>query len=88
MGELRLAETVSIVNDEHGAVLLNTRDASMFGLNPTAAVFCVALASGSGREKATRAVQEAFDADESVIRSDIDALVIELARRNLIVGAP
>jgi hypothetical protein len=88
MGPLRLAETVSIVNDEHGAVLLNTRDATMFGLNPSAAVFCAALAAGSGRENATRAVQEAFDAEESVICSDIDALVIELARRNLIVDAP
>lgn len=87
MDELRLAETVSIVADEHGAVLLNTRDASMFGLNPSAAVFCAALASGSGREKATRAVQDAFDADEPVISSDINSLIIELASRGLIIGA-
>lgn len=87
MGDLRLANTVSIIDDEHGAVLLNTRDAAMFGLNPTAAVFCASLAQGAGRAKATQTVLDAFDADEQVIRSDVDILIAELTRHNLITGA-
>lgn len=85
MSHLHLPDTVSIAADEHGAVLLNSRGARMFGLNPTAAVFCTALAEGLPREDATVAVLAAFDGDEAEIRTDIDALVSELLRHDLAV---
>lgn len=83
MIELRLAEPVKLVVDDHGAVLLDTRGAVMFGLNPSAAMFCSALAAGADRETATRAVLEAFDADENAIRADLEVLVDELVLHKL-----
>jgi hypothetical protein len=88
MTGVRLADTVAIVEDEHGAVLLNTRDTTMFGLNPAAAAFATALDAGLEREAATQVVIDAFDADEQTIRADLDALVGELTAHGLIQEAP
>ena len=84
MSDIALADTVRLVAEEHGAVMLNTRNGQMYGLNPVAALFCTALSEGSDREQATRAVVEAFEADETVVRADLDALIAELHGHHLL----
>ena len=86
MTDLTLTDTVQLVADEHGAMLLNTRDGQMYGLNPAAAVFCAALREGADRETATRSVLETFDAEETVIRADLQALITELHAHRLLEG--
>jgi hypothetical protein len=83
-----LADNVRLASNEQGAVLLNTRNGQMYGLNPSATVFCRSLADGLDREAATSAVLEAFDAQEAVIRADLDTLVKELAGLGLIRERP
>jgi Coenzyme PQQ synthesis protein D (PqqD) len=84
MSDLTFADSVRLAADEHGAVLLDSRGGQMYGLNPAAAIFCAALAEGASREKATQAVFDAFDAEEAVIRADLEQLVAELRDRNLL----
>lgn len=84
MSELTIADSVRLAADEHGAVLLDSHSGQMYGLNPVAALFCAALAEGASREKATQAVFDAFDAEEAVIRADLEQLVAELRDRNLL----
>jgi hypothetical protein len=84
MNDLTLADTVHLAADGHGAVLLNTRDGQMYGLNPAAALFCNALNEGASREKATLAVLDTFDAEEAVIRTDLEVLVADLCERGLL----
>lgn len=88
MNDLALADSVQLAVDEHGAVLLDTHNGQMYGLNPAAALFCATLAEGAGRETASQAVLNAFDAEESVIRADLDALVAKLRELNLLRDAP
>jgi len=84
VNDLALADSVQLAADEHGAVLLDTHNGQMYGLNPAAALFCAALAEGASYEKASQAVLNAFDAEESVIRADLDELIAELRERNLL----
>ena len=84
MSDMALAGTVRLVAEDHGAVLLNIRNGQMYGLNPVAAFFCTALSEGSDREQATRAVVKTFDADEAVIRADLNTLIADLQGHHLL----
>lgn len=84
MSDLTFATSVRLAADEHGAVLLDARAGQMYGLNPVAALFCAALAEGAGRENATRTVLDAFDAEEAIVRADLEQLVAELRNRDLL----
>jgi hypothetical protein len=88
MTDLRIPATVKIADNEHGAILLNTSDGTMYGLNPSAAVFCAALSTGGDRRTATDAVIDAFDAEADVIRADLDTVVAELLDLKLLAEVP
>lgn len=87
MPVLRLADTVSIAEDENGAVLLESRSGTLFGLSPTAAVFCAAVAQGHGQEAAVQAVLDAFEVDEATARADLAGLIEELLAHHLVIEA-
>jgi hypothetical protein len=85
---LTLADTIRLASDEHGAVLLDEHGGQMYGLNPSAAVFCAALADGADRESATNTVIGTFDGDESAIRADLDAFIAALIEHRLAKETP
>ncbi len=87
MPVLRLADTVSIAEDENGAVLLESRSGTLFGLSPTAAVFCAAVAQGRDHDMAVQAVLDAFEVDEATARADLAALIDELLAHHLVIEA-
>lgn len=69
------------------AVLLNLADKSYYRLNETAAAIWSSLERGENREAILADLARTYDADPSVIESELDRVIEEMKERKLIVEA-
>ena len=65
-------------------VLVHLKTNQIFALNETGARFWELLVEGRSRTEIERALHEEFDVDHEPLRHEIDALVADLARQDIV----
>jgi len=71
-----------IINSE--AVILNLDNGIYYSLNKTGALIWQLIEKGNDLEEISGHLAEKFDAKEEVVKKDIKALIVDLAKENLI----
>lgn len=72
---------------EQETIVLDLNTSVYFSLNDTASLVWKKLGEGASAPEIAQAVLEAYDVDEKSARADVDALVEELRKENLLVPA-
>lgn len=88
--ELRLrgSDDVLVRALDGEAVLLDLASGTYFGLNEVGARLWDLLAAGNTVGEARRTLLDEFEVEEQVLRDDVDALIAELERRQLVQRVP
>jgi Coenzyme PQQ synthesis protein D (PqqD) len=68
-------------------VLVHLKTNQIYALNETGARFWELLVEGRSRDKIERALREEFDVAPEPLRRDIDALITDLARQDIVRDA-
>jgi hypothetical protein len=66
-------------------VLVHMKTNRIYALNETGARFWELLVEGFKREEVEERLRSEFDVDEARVRAEIDALLAELTRENIVV---
>lgn len=67
-------------------VLVHLKTNQIFALNETGARFWELLSAGRSRAEIEHALHDEFDVDPEPLRREIDALVADLARQDIVRG--
>jgi hypothetical protein len=89
MPEPRLQPSSEIVSRQVGdeVILVNLQTSEIYALNRTAARLWELLSSGAERDAAAKQMAEEFEVDSNQLNAEIDALVGELHRTGIMLGA-
>jgi hypothetical protein len=79
---------VMVAHLDGEAVLLHLGNKSYVSLNPTAAFIWSALERGEGHERIVQGLCTEFGAPPEEARTALDALLVDLVRRDLLTPAP
>ena len=86
-----MSESLPVVNPDvvsqrvgDDLVLVHLKTNQIFSLNPTGGRFWELLAEGRSRAEIERTLHKEFDVEPEVLRREIDALVADLARQDII----